>query len=332
MEFVKTVLWWNPFAWLAARRLSEVHEFEADSDVLNNGYDVTNYINTLLKHLFGYSPEIANGLRDSLTKKRLKMMTINRSGRYALLRTLAVIPTVGVLMASFSFTAKAARTVPADKPDTLATIENTVVILDRKPLVIIDGKPADMPLEQIDASTITSITILKNDEAKQQYASLGDVTNDVVVVTTGKAPSAAEDNGTPTPYAEQMPVFGDGDLHDFRSWVMERIRFPQEALEAGVHGRVITSFVIGRDGSLGDIQVLSSPDDALAAEVVRVLRLSPRWTPGMQNGKTVNVKYTMPMDFAVRNADGSLQSETAPLSLSADNSTISKITVIGYGK
>ena len=75
METMKAALWWNPFVWIAARRLTEAEEFEADSDVLTSGYDRAEYMQTIFKQLFGYSPEIANGLRNSLTKKRFKMMT-----------------------------------------------------------------------------------------------------------------------------------------------------------------------------------------------------------------------------------------------------------------
>ena len=69
METMKAALWWNPFVWIAARRLTEAEEFEADSDVLTSGYDRAEYMQTIFKQLFGYSPEIANGLRNSLTKK-----------------------------------------------------------------------------------------------------------------------------------------------------------------------------------------------------------------------------------------------------------------------
>lgn len=114
MELLKAAMWWNPFAWIAQRRLVEVHEYEADADVLGRGYDIDNYISAILKSLLGYSPDIANGLRDSLTKKRFKMMTTKRSGRYALLRTSAVIPVLAGLLCTFSFTAKATRYVTAD--------------------------------------------------------------------------------------------------------------------------------------------------------------------------------------------------------------------------
>ena len=109
MECMKALLWWNPFVWLTARRLTEAEEFEADSDVLASGYDIEHYMKTIFRQLFGYSPEIANGLRDSLTKKRFKMMTTKTPGRHSLLRLAGTLPAVIGLLCAFSFTTRAAE-------------------------------------------------------------------------------------------------------------------------------------------------------------------------------------------------------------------------------
>ena len=79
-EFIRS----QHFPSIAARRLTEAEEFEADSDVLTSGYDRAEYMQTIFKQLFGYSPEIANGLRNSLTKKRFKMMTTQTKSRHSL--------------------------------------------------------------------------------------------------------------------------------------------------------------------------------------------------------------------------------------------------------
>ena len=397
MELLKAVLWWNPFVWIAARRLTEVQEYEADSEVLRNGCNIDWYINTLLKNLFGYSPDIANGLRDSLTKKRLKMMTMKKDGRYALLRMAAIVPVVAGLITAFSFTAKATQVVstPVDAAN---------------PLVIVDGQVCNEPLESIDTDAIKSITVVKDGVAKEVYAHLGDVSDGVIVVETKEA--AAAKSPSPEPQntitvsgemkvsgpdevsvkdvlivvdgkefegnledidadtienmtilksdsataaygavygekgangviiintkrggedavlrAQQMPTFEGGDLLTFREWVMMRIRFPQEALENGVYGRVVVSFVIDREGKLGDVNVLRSPDALLSQEVERVLALSPAWTPGKNAGEPVSVKYTIPVDFAVATDEG-IQRDDTP----ATEGSVAQLSVIGYGK
>lgn len=105
MESLKALLWWNPFAWLAARALTEVEEFEADRDVLAEGHDTGNYLKTIFTQQFGYSPDVADGLSNSLTnsltKKRIQMMTTPMKSRYALLRLIAMLPIVTGLLGSF---------------------------------------------------------------------------------------------------------------------------------------------------------------------------------------------------------------------------------------
>ncbi len=100
---------------------------------------------------------------------------------------------------------------------------------------------------------------------------------------------------------EQMPSFMGGDLMTFRNWVTQNIRYPQKAQENKIVGRVLVEFVIERDGSLTNIKPLLSPDQVLTDEAVRVLKSSPKWTPGMQRNQTVRVKYTMPIEFRLGN-------------------------------
>ncbi len=100
---------------------------------------------------------------------------------------------------------------------------------------------------------------------------------------------------------EKMPSFQGGDLNKFRNWVQERVRYPQIAQENGVSGKVVLSFVVEKDGTLTNIEVLQSPDRSLADEAVRVLKTSPKWEPGQQRNQPVRVKYTLPVDFRIQN-------------------------------
>ncbi len=178
MGLLKAAMWWNPFVWIAERRLVEVQEYEADSDVIASGFDSSKYVNTLLKHLFGYSPDIANGLRDSLTKKRLKMMTTKTGGRYALLRMAAIIPVMAGLLAAFSFTARAAEVryvntnlqgtettsseaVAAATADSLADKEEPIYILRGSVRVDRDS------LDKINVDSIKSIAVFKTPDAEE---------------------------------------------------------------------------------------------------------------------------------------------------------------------
>ena len=99
---------------------------------------------------------------------------------------------------------------------------------------------------------------------------------------------------------EQKPTFQGGDVNGFSKWVNSRLVYPEQAKEMGIQGRVVLQFTIGKDGRLGDLQVLASPDKALADEAVRVVSSSPKWEPGRQRDRAVKVSYTFPVIYQLR--------------------------------
>ena len=130
--------------------------------------------------------------------------------------------------------------------------------------------------------------------------------NNVTDASTTKAQAAAEakvaeDGDMPYVKVEKMPTFMGGDLNVFRNWVQSKIQYPKEAMDKGIKGRVVCSFVVEKDGSLTEFDVLQSPDKSLADEVVRILKTSPKWEPGEQRGEKVRVKYTVPIVFSIAN-------------------------------
>ena len=101
LELLRCVFWFNPFVWLAANALVEVQEWEADSDVLNQGYDVYEYRQLIFRQLFGYNADITCGLNSQLTKKRFLMMTNFKRGKLSFIRLGVAIPMVGAMILAF---------------------------------------------------------------------------------------------------------------------------------------------------------------------------------------------------------------------------------------
>ena len=99
---------------------------------------------------------------------------------------------------------------------------------------------------------------------------------------------------------ESPPAF-PGGLDAFAKFLDSTLRYPGLAKREGIQGRVIVSFVIEKDGSVTDIKVVRGVGDGCDEEAVRVMRLSPHWTPGIQNGKPVRVAYTVPIAFTLSN-------------------------------
>lgn len=98
---------------------------------------------------------------------------------------------------------------------------------------------------------------------------------------------------------EKMPEFHGGDLSTFYEWVQANLQYPAN----GAEGRIIVEFVVEKDGTLSNFNIVRSPDQALSDEALRVLKLSPKWTPGTKgyNSDPVRVRLTLPVSFSHRN-------------------------------
>ena len=96
---------------------------------------------------------------------------------------------------------------------------------------------------------------------------------------------------------ENMPEFPDGGMSGLMKYLSANIRYPEAAHKAGTQGRVTVQFVVGKDGSIGNVGILRGVDPNLDAEAIRVISSMPKWKPGTQKGEPVNVKYTVPVMF-----------------------------------
>ena len=96
---------------------------------------------------------------------------------------------------------------------------------------------------------------------------------------------------------ENMPEFPDGGMPGLMKYLSANIRYPEAAHKDGTQGRVTVQFVVGKDGSIGNVSILRGVDPALDAEAIRVISGMPKWKPGTQKGEPVNVKYTVPVMF-----------------------------------
>jgi len=125
--------------------------------------------------------------------------------------------------------------------------------------------------------------------------------NKVVVVSAPvtSAPIEEEEDNVVFQVVEKMPSFPGGDSQLFK-FLNDNVKYPVIAQENGVQGRVICQFVVNRDGSIVDVEVVRSVDASLDKEAIRVIKSMPKWSPGQQRGKPVRVKYTLPVNFKLQ--------------------------------
>ena len=179
------------------------------------------------------------------------------------------------------------------------------------PLIIIDGERATKDdLMAINSNTIDHINVLKDKAAIEVYGEEGK--NGVIEITTkdavsseqGQAPVADVEEAEPMgpvysdvfDVVEQMPQFPGGQS-GLMKFLSENVHYPEAAFKSGAQGRVLVNFIIEPDGSISNVHVVKKVNDDLDAEAARVISAMPNWSPGMQSGKAVRVKYTVPVTF-----------------------------------
>lgn len=119
----------------------------------------------------------------------------------------------------------------------------------------------------------------------------GELMSGVATTKEGKASNYSKSR-------EVLPQF-KGGVEGFARFLSRNIKYPEDALKAGVQGKVILEFVVEKDGSLSDINVIKSVAPILDNEAIRVLNNSPKWLPGTRFGLPARVQYSVPVGFAL---------------------------------
>ena len=104
----------------------------------------------------------------------------------------------------------------------------------------------------------------------------------------------------PVPFHQvaQTPTFNGGDANEFSKWVSENLKYPDEARQSKVQGRVTLQFTVTETGKVADVKVLRSVNEILDKEAIRIVSQSPQWAPGRdENGEIVPVSYVFPVIF-----------------------------------
>lgn len=224
-------------------------------------------------------------------KKSPKADLNNKRG---LLLEIGLVVSLLLAIAAFAYTPKEYRIEIVT--EYVAPVEEEITEVTRQ-----DQKPPEAP-KKVEVKVITDmLEVVTNDTKITTDVDFAEFDENTEVIQQVEVKEEVIEDDQPFLIAETMPSFQGGDLNKFRAWVQQNIRFPQIALENGIQGRVVLSFVIEKDGRLTNIQVLQSPDRSLSDEAIRVLSKSPKWSPGKQRNQVVRVKYTLPVDFRVQN-------------------------------
>ena len=335
VDLLTALQWYNPAMWMLRQDLRAIHEYEADGEVLSHGISARQYQYLLISKatsIGGYS--IANGINHSTLKNRIHMMTNMKSKSSHLWKLLALLPIIGTALA---LNAHTVTEYVYEKPQTQQSVKKgrkagNMKLNSQNIQVVTTESPS---AEQDDGKTFKMQGIVKDKEKGEPMVGAivkvgntqkgvvtgidgtfsidvkkGDVVvaayigyeSDAIVIKEPKSnyvfvlQKAGTSSEKTFDVVEQMPQFPGGPA-TMMEFLKENIRYPEEAQKKGLQGRVVVSFIVRKDGSIDNCHVARSVDPLLDAEAVRVIRSMPNWTPGMQDGKAVAVRYNVPVSF-----------------------------------
>ncbi|EDV05253.1 TonB-dependent receptor [Bacteroides intestinalis DSM 17393] len=257
--------WFNPASWLLKQELQNIHEYEADETVIEKGVDAKQYQLLLIKKAVGtrlYS--MANSFNHSKLKKRITMMLKEKSNPWAKLKYLYILPVAAIAVTAFA------------RPEISETAEEISAVKVNDLTAIVEAKAIKSTEESVQISTVSQDTVKVNYVPTEVSRKLqGTAVFEVV---------------------EEMPEF-PGGVDAMMEYLQKELRYPESAKEKGIQGRVTVQFIIDKEGNVTNSKVTRSVDKDMDAEAIRLVKAMPKWKPGMQKGKAVAVKYTVPVVF-----------------------------------
>ena len=277
-ELFSIACWFNPFAWLMKQEVRMNLEYLADESVLSDGNARKSYQYHLLGLAYRQpkdSTKIANNFNLLPLKKRIKMMNKRRTSEIGKAKYLLFAPLAGALL-MVSNIESVAREIGGQVPEVAEVQQkadqalNADVAVANPMAKAEEAKAAELAKAEAKASDVTAPA---------------DTTKNVVYDVT-----------------ETMPQFPGGQ-GVMMKYLAANIKYPASAVKAKKQGRVIVAFVIQKDGSVTNARIVRSVDPELDAEALRIVKAMPNWTPGTQDGKPVNVRYTIPVVFSLYKED-----------------------------
>lgn len=273
IEAVMIINWFNPVVYLYRFAIKHIHEFIADRQAIKSGTNKETYALLLLSQTFNTpSHQLVNPFfTHSLLKQRIIMLQKNNSRGLSLVKYCLSVPMFVLMLILSSATVNKSATIRL-----FNTKVEQVFLTPATPAINSNNRvipPADIHRPTQGNSFVN----------KSPYAPLPKDT-------------IPADNQKIFTVVEQTPGF-PGGVDAFYQYLGRTIRYPAKEREQGIQGRVIITFIVEKDGSLSGVHLVRGVAADIDEEALRVIKASPKWIPGKQNGRLVRVAYSVPISF-----------------------------------
>jgi TonB family protein len=293
IEAVMIINWFNPVVYFYRKAIKHVHEYIADRKAIETGASKTEYALLLLSQTFGTTPHqlTNNFFNNSLLKKRIMMLHQNDSNRRVLLKYGLSAPLFAVMLVLSSATVNNSNIVQIINEKTEQAFSVNTEQFKESLNDSISGINA---YDGNVSGTKKKVAII----SKSDLQNLKEEPDAEATVQVHQDSLVRAERSLLFTAVEINPAFPGGE-ESFGRFLVQNIHYPDKAKENQTQGRVFIQFTVEKDGSLSNLKNLRDPGDGLGEEAMRVLSLSPKWHPGIQNGRTVRVQYTVPVNFSL---------------------------------
>jgi TonB family protein len=326
IELVKICFWFNPALWLYKRSIQTIHEYLADLPVPNRN----DYASFLLAYAMR-SPDIAianHFFNSSILKNRIYMIYKKRSSRWLLAKYLLILPvaTCSVAITASRAPLQAIEKLKTDVEQTLtargrildesnAPIEDAFIIISGTTRGTSTDANGRFELQNVPVNSKLAISHVAYEAFEVTVTDDGTVAFDVIMkkaankitgpVVVGR-PALSNNGGaansnqvsgsTYMQVVEQQPEF-PGGKDALMSYLLGNLKYPENARRQNVEAIALVTFSVDKNGEIRNARNLKEIGYGIDGEALRVVNEMPRWIPGVQNGKTVEVEYTLEINF-----------------------------------
>ena len=210
--------------------------------------------------------------------------------------TVGLVIALGAVLLAFEWTSRPSK---ADSLGALSAVDVEEEIIPVTREQEIKPPPPPPPPKVVEVLNIVDDNVKIDDELQIEDSEADDKTLiNVAPVITAKE-EEEEEEAQVFFIVEDMPEFPGGEMA-LRTYIANAIKYPVIAQENGIQGKVYVTFVVSKDGSVTNATIARGVDPSLDKEALRVVNSLPKWKPGKQRGKPVNVSYTVPINFVLQ--------------------------------
>jgi len=218
----------------------------------------------------------------------------NLENKKGLFQQIGFVIALGAVLLAFEWTSRPADLGDLGKLDNV-DLEEEIIPITRQ---LNEPPPPPPPVQNTEVINIVQDDVEINDELLLDDTESDEATQ--VQIVEFEEEEEVVDEQQIFLVVEDMPTFQGQGIESFRNYCQTNSKYPIIAQENGISGRVYISFVVDKDGSIANVQVVRGVDPALDKEAIRVVKSSPKWVPGKQRGRPVKVSFTIPILFQLQ--------------------------------